>query len=222
LLALATWVFAHALREHPSKRAARFKSLAAAAVIFTVLFAPWPMRNARTLHAFIPLRDNLGYELWQGNRAGANGDFTAALHPNASATEFARYAALGEVDYMREKGALASAAIRADKPRFLRFTALRMWRFWTGQGTLHPNALIVLHVSMTTLFGFVGALMLIRRKNFHAWLLLMPALLFPLPYYVTHADFRFRLVLDPVLTLLAAYAFTAFATQPEEAATRQP
>jgi hypothetical protein len=35
-------------------------------------------------------------------------------------------------------------------------------------------------------------------------LLLLPLLLFPLPYYITHPDFRFRLVLDPILIALTA------------------
>jgi hypothetical protein len=29
-----------------------------------------------------------------------------------------------------------------------------------------------------------------------------------LPYYITHAEFRYRLVIDPLLTILAAYAVT--------------
>jgi len=34
----------------------------------------------------------------------------------------------------------------------------------------------------------------------------LPLLLFPIPYYITHAEFRYRLALDPILTILAAYA----------------
>jgi hypothetical protein len=41
-----------------------------------------------------------------------------------------------------------------------------------------------------------------------AALFLLPLLVFPLPYYITHAEFRFRLVLDPLLTILGAYAIT--------------
>ena len=39
-----------------------------AAVTCTAIFSAWPVRNAIALHAFVPLRSNLGYELWQGNR----------------------------------------------------------------------------------------------------------------------------------------------------------
>ena len=39
-------------------------------------------------------------------------------------------------------------------------------------------------------------------------LFILPLMLFPLPYYITHAEFRYRLVIDPLLTILAAYAVT--------------
>ena len=41
-------------------------------------------------------------------------------------------------------------------------------------------------------------------------LFLLPLLVFPLPYYITHPDFRFRLLLDPLLTILSAYAVYRF------------
>jgi hypothetical protein len=46
-----------------------------------------------------------------------------------------------------------------------------------------------------------------------AVLMALPLLLFPLPYYITHAEFRYRLNLDPLLTLLAAYAVTQLVAQ---------
>jgi hypothetical protein len=49
------------------------------------------------------------------------------------------------------------------------------------------------------------------KKVASAWQSCSPALmLFPLPYYITHAEFRYRLVIDPLLTILAAYAVTGF------------
>jgi hypothetical protein len=95
LLSVGAWAI---YRTAPSPR------LVAAALLFVTcatLFAAWPVRNERELHAFIPLRSNFGYELWQGNRSGADGEFSAQLHLNVNAQEFARYASLGEVGYMR-------------------------------------------------------------------------------------------------------------------------
>jgi hypothetical protein len=41
----------------------------------------------------------------------------------------------------------------------------------------------------------------------------LPLLLFPVPYYVTHAEFRYRLNIDPLLTVVAAYAVTLLASR---------
>jgi hypothetical protein len=46
-----------------------------------------------------------------------------------------------------------------------------------------------------------------------ALLFTLPLLIFPLPYYITHAEFRYRLVIDPLLTILAAYAVTRVAAK---------
>jgi hypothetical protein len=174
-------------------------------VLFVVLSAIWPVRNAVIMHAFIPLRSNMGYELWQGNRPGADGFFLVAMHPNTSAVELHRWQELGELGYMREKSALAKAAILADPMRFVRLTAKRFVCFWTGVNRTN-SWLVMSHICATTVLGLWGAVLLLKHKRSDAALILLPLLLFPLPYYVTHPDFRFRLVLDPILILLAAYA----------------
>ena len=108
----------------------RLRGPVLAVVAWCLIFSIWPIRNAYRIYAFIPLRTNLGYELWQGNRPGSDGAFTVALHPNKNTEEYARYAKLGEAAYMREKSELAIAAIKADKPRFLRLSAERLAKFW--------------------------------------------------------------------------------------------
>jgi len=45
-------------------------------------------------------------------------------------------------------------------------------------------------------------------------LFLLPLILFPLPYYITHAEFRYRLVVDPLLTILGAYAVSESLVKP--------
>jgi hypothetical protein len=39
----------------------------------------------------------------------------------------------------------------------------------------------------------------------------IPVAIYPLPYYVTHADARYRHVIDPLLAILAAYAIASLA-----------
>jgi Dolichyl-phosphate-mannose-protein mannosyltransferase len=174
-----------------------------------VIFAPWPVRNARVLHAFIPLRSNFGYEVWQGNHPGATGVFDRTIEPLENNHEYGNYAAMGEAGYMRSKGILARDYIRGHPGAFIRLSAERVARFWTGAGFAVNSGVVELHAVMTSLLGLTGVAVLYQRRRPLAMLFLLPLVVFPLPYYITHAEVRFRLVLDPLLTILSATAVTA-------------
>jgi hypothetical protein len=175
-------------------------------LVLLAVFAPWPIRNARVLHAFIPLRSNFGYEVWQGNHAGATGAFDATLEPLQNKKEYATYAREGEVVYMRNKAILAKTYVRAHRAEFIRLSAARVVRFWLGAGSKVNSGAIEVHAAVTSLMGLLGLAALFKRSRAEAMLFLLPLLVFPLPYYITHPDFRFRLLLDPLLTILGAYA----------------
>jgi hypothetical protein len=181
-------------------------------LVFLAVFALWPIRNALVLHAFIPLRSNFGYEVWQGNHPGATGLFDRTIEPLGNKQEYLDYAAKGEVRYMRDKGTFAGDYICAHPVEFIKLSTERVARFWTGAGFAVNSGVVELHAVLTSLLGLAGlvALWLRRRVKDRARtvLFLLPLLVFPLPYYITHAEFRFRLVLDPLLTILAAYSIT--------------
>ena len=179
-----------------------------ALLAFTLIFLPWPVRNARVLGAFIPTRSTVGFELWMGNRDRATGFLDETYFPTFSREELARYQALGEVGYMAEKSSLASNWIRRHPGGFLRLTGLRIVRFWSGSGTRHGSLAYVLYACLTTLGAAWGLAIAWARGSQKRLLagLSVALLVFPLPYYVTHAEFRYRLVLDPVLCVLAAVA----------------
>ena len=179
-------------------------------LVLIAVFSPWPMRNAAVLHAFIPLRSNFGYEVWQGNHTGASGMFDAKLEPLQNKQEYSDYVREGEVVYMRNKSTLAKAYVRAHPGDFLRLSATRVVRFWTGAGSELNAGVVELHAVLTSLLGLLGLAALCRQSRTTALLFLLPLLVFPLPYYITHPDFRFRLLLDPLLTILSAYAVYRF------------
>lgn len=185
---------------------------ALALVTWLLVFSAWPIRNEIVFHKFIPLRTNLGYELWQGNHTGSDGAFDPTLHLNINRIERSRYAEIGELNYMREKSAIAMAAIKADPARFVRLSLQRANRFWFGFPSEQNSALVIANLSLTTIFGAAGLALLVYRKPSYALLLSAPFVLFPLPYYLTHADFRFRLVLDPLAIMLSVYAVQSLRT----------
>lgn len=184
-------------------------SPAITAITFLLVFSPWPVRNAFVFHAFIPLRTTVGFELWMGNHAGADGFLDESLFPMYNQAELSDYVARGEVAYSAHKAALAGAYVRSQPAIFIRMTALRAARFWTGMGSRNGSNFFAAQAIFTTGFGFAGLFLLVRSRRIAlAILFALPLLVFPLPYFITHAEFRYRLILDPVLTIFAGYAVT--------------
>jgi hypothetical protein len=192
-------------------RRAGWKAPALGVVTLLLVFSPWPIRNAVRFHAFIPMRSTVGYELWMGNRPGSNGRLDEKLFPAFDMQELTSYLTKGEVAYTSDKSKEAWAYIRAQPGIFVNVTARRIFRFWSGTGNLDGPLLYEIHALLTTILGIAGLLLLYRtRMRWLAVLMTFPLLLFPLPYYITHAEFRYRLNIDPLLTMLAAYAVTQF------------
>jgi hypothetical protein len=202
LVAIVAW-----LAFQTRKRSATWPLLAA--LTFLLVFAPWPVRNARAFHVFIPLRTTVGFELWMGNRPGSNGFLDESVFPMFNKNELADYNSRGEVAYTQHKSELAKQYIASHPADFARLTLKRAFRFWTGTGTEHGSILFLLHSLLTTLFGVSGLILLIRSRRFDVLLLFaLPLILFPLPYCITHAEFRYRIVIDPLLAVFSGYALT--------------
>jgi len=181
-------------------------------LVLLLVYTPWPVRNARQFHTFIPMRSTVGEELWMGNRPGATGYVDDSSFPRNNPTELAHYIAVGEVAFTRDKSNQAWQYVRQHPGLTFGLTLRRFYRFWAGTGTFNSSLLYQLHASLTSLFGFTGLWLLYRkRRRDFAALMALPMLLFPWPYYITHAEFRYRYNIDPMMTVLAAYAVTQLA-----------
>lgn len=178
-----------------------------ACVLCMVAYSPWPARNARVFHAWIPTRTTVGLELWMGNHEGSDGYLQENLFPTFNPGELHTYEQQGEVAYTQQKQTQAVQYIRENPARFMHLTLLRVLRFWSGSGSRSGSALFVLHACTTTLLGFSGLLLLFRSgRRATCLLFLLPVCVFPLPYYLTHAEFRYRIVIDPLMTTVGAVA----------------
>lgn len=173
-------------------------------LVFVAVFSPWPARNYLRMHAFIPLRSNAGYELWLGNHPGTNGDSPPNAGPTYENNARRLFLAEGEVQYMHEKTELGLHWIRGNPGEFARLTALRFGRFWTG------TSKTPMPVTIPLVFGGFSGLVLLWRSKVLFALFALPIVIYPLPYYITHADARYQFVLDPLLAVLAGYACESF------------
>lgn len=169
-------------------------------LIFLLALSPWPIRNYAAMHAFVPLRDNFGYELWHGNHPGSDGEVPPHNTPMTNVTERSLFQTHGEISYMRQKNSLAKNWIQGHPAEFARLTLLRFVRFWSGTSESSPPLGAPLVAA-----AFAGLLLLWRSRQLFA-LFAIPLVIFPLPYYITHAEVRFQFILDPLLAILAGYA----------------
>jgi 4-amino-4-deoxy-L-arabinose transferase-like glycosyltransferase len=186
----------------------------AASITALIIFTPWPMRNAYVFHAFVPLRTTVGFELWMGNHPGSTGYLDESLFPTFNPAELADYDRMGEIAYTSHKSKLAETYILQHPVRFVELTLRRIFRFWTGTGTQNGSLLFEGHAVITSLLGFAGMFLMLRQRRWSEGILfLIPILLFPIPYYITHAEFRYRLVIDPELVILGSYALVCLFTR---------
>ncbi len=173
-----------------------------AVVVVAALLAPWTWRNYRVFGRVIPLRSNFGMELWMGNHAGGNGETQLQFHPATDPDEFARFRRAGEVQYFRQKQAEAVRFIRSHPGTFARLTLWRVGQSWTAGADLWGFAAFALPVIWAGLAGL--GLLLWRRHPLAAWFA-VPLVIYPLPFYITHPDARFRHALEPLLFSLATH-----------------
>jgi 4-amino-4-deoxy-L-arabinose transferase-like glycosyltransferase len=175
---------------------------------------PWLLRNQRVLHQFT-LKSNFGTELRIGNNPTARYTPQAevmSLHPSTDELEL--YRSLGEIGYVDYCKQEATRFIRSHPGEFVRLVVRRIEVFWGGVDTLSKgnlkatgnlSSLKPLISSMLTALAVLGLLVGFRPKRH--MLLLLPILIYPLPYYIAHAMNRYRLPLEPLLSLWIAQFF---------------
>jgi Dolichyl-phosphate-mannose-protein mannosyltransferase len=186
--------------------------------LFCVLCVlPWTARNFVELDGLVFVKSNFGLELWLGNNPHIPADdlYSPQLHPDNNFRELLPLVFSGEPKYMQNKERDALVFIRAHPRTFLELVGLRVLDTWTAaydsrhDKWMRPLRLVQAEVVFCTAFSLLSlfGLALALRKNADQVLpLALSAVVFPIPYYITHTALRYRHPIDPVLTLLAVFA----------------
>lgn len=183
-----------------------------AALIFIACLAPWTYRDWRVFHHFIPLRDNLGVEVYLGNGPGATGLLMEYDHPFQAPDQLRLYRQMGEFAYSHWRGDLARRIILANPARFLVLCLKRAYYFWFSvphpgdEGFINESGRN-LNFQFTSIAGLFGLALALRRRIPAAWLFFWAFLLLPLTYYAVTVHARFRHPLEPLMAILAVYLF---------------
>jgi len=198
----------------PKAPAGRLPRAVLSVFVLALLLMPWTIRNHRALGEWLPLRSNFGVELWLGNNPAGNDVNSFALHPFQNPLEASRFKSLGEIEYMKQKEHEAIAFMRANPGTTLHLVARRVALYWFAVSD-RPRfdwstapwyvRYLVLPNLLMILFAWFGAATALRRNRPGAMLFVLALLVFPIPYYITHALVRYRFPLDPILAILSVY-----------------
>jgi hypothetical protein len=182
--------------------------LALAACVLVI--SPWLVRNRMVFGQWTFLRSNFGFEFFLGNNRFSTGRGWGGKHPTGNPAELARYKAMGELPYVQKNVREALNWVRTSRWDFISLTARRVAYFWDGSAIGYRQAIAWywLPWSFAALsFLLLPAMLVAHRRQLHAWPLFFAAiLLYPLPYYLTYSQARYRHVLEPLMLLLLCFA----------------
>ncbi len=194
------------------------------ALVSVLMIAPWIIRNFVELGGFVPLRSNLGLELYIGNNPESDGHtFTipytrpnepdAWPHPSSSPRERQRVRTMGEYAYMKDMQEKSLDWIRAHPDRFAQLTLDRLSMYWFPPvKNWHPELGVRLPRSLAAWAISVGALvgiaLLFFQRHSTRWPLLLVLVAPSLVYLVTHVNVRYRYSTVWTMALLGGYALT--------------
>lgn len=191
----------------------RLQHPAIALVCAVALCIPWSLRNYVVFHKFVPLRSDLGLKLYIGNNENYGPHPPVWPHNITRGRELYRFFRMGEMAFMQEEMHKALVFMRDNPGIEVRLCGERVVAFWMGthdplRGFLETDSLFLRVVSVCSLLLTLGTLagifvLLVARSPFALPVLSFP-MMFPLVYYVTDANLRYRHPLDPILVLLCA------------------
>ncbi len=202
-----------------AKRGAGLRAPALAAAVVVLCCAPWTIRNYRAFHRFIPLRSNLGVELYVGNNENYGPHPPVWPFNITREREIFRFYRVGESAFMQEEMGKALHFMAANPGIELRLTWDRVVAFWLGTSApigdfLSADSFLLRAVSVCSFLLLLGTVAGLALLFFAASEFIFPlasfVLFFPLVYYLAHASLRFRHPLDPILVLLSAFALGKF------------
>ena len=198
---------------------------AMAALCFFMVIAPWIWRSSRNYGHFVAFRNNFGLEFLVGNTG--NGSSPAWINdlPDENPVEMVKVQQMGEPAYLAEKQHEAKDWFAHHSLLCAGLTLRRIVYNWTGfwnlrlLWNLEPEGLP--HIVTYTLLSFLafsGVAFVIREHRAEAIPLAILLFFFPLVYYITHLDERFRHPIDPIIVIFAVYGAISFRRQKEKMA----
>jgi 4-amino-4-deoxy-L-arabinose transferase-like glycosyltransferase len=198
-----------------------------ASLALMAALTPWMIRNALVFHRFIPMRDNMGLELWEGNNGYDLRWTSDDVHPLHDARELAEYDRLGELAYMDMKNQQAHAYIHEHQGWYAGMCLRRAVYLWTSYWSFDPEYLAlepmdpynIPFATALTLLSIVGIVLAWRRRLYEAIRFAIVLFLFPAMYYFSHPEPYHMRPLDPLMVILGCYVILRWRERSKSKAT---
>jgi hypothetical protein len=182
-------------------------------VVSFLTILPWVVRNSVLFQRPTYIRGNLGWEIEEGLRTDSfDMSATHEMSPARDAATRAEYVTKGEARYLTDRGDLAWSLVKQHPAAIVRLAIARAWVFWTGNGMVAylywpPNRHVPLKYLLFALPGvaaIVALVILFRTRDFRVTSIVGAAFVFvfPLPYYLTLTEPRYRAPIEPALVAL--------------------
>lgn len=198
-----------------------FGQLAAATILLVLMILPFTIFNYMRFGTFVLLNTNAGYALYWANHPVYGTHFESIISPEISnylimLPDELRFARLNEAELEKELMKRGIQFIVDDPGRYILLSLSRIPSYFTFWPT--PNSSILSNLSRMAsfgvawpfmLYGIVLALVRRNRKDFIAspiFLILLFFLVYSAIHILTWTLIRYRMPVDAVLLIFAAYA----------------
>jgi hypothetical protein len=196
-------------------------------LVFLATVAPWTWRCSETYGRFVAFRSNFGLEILVGNSKDISNPFNWNVLPAAggknNSFELTKLIRIGESAYLAEKDREAWELVVRRPARFAGLTLRRMLYTWTSYWDFSrrpwlddsglPN---ILMYSLISFLAWTGLVKAIRDGRDGIFPLAILVICFPLVYYITHPEIRFRHPIDPAIVILLVNGVMSLRRQEQE------
>jgi len=181
-----------------------------AGLLFAVLISPWIVRNYVVFGKPVFLRGNYWFEFSLSNYHGSNGAAWSGGHPALNPSHLRRYAEIGELAFVAERKAQAFQFVREHRGEFAALVGKRVLNFWDGGELMYESPddpFKPWMLALTSLIAGAGLWLGLRRHVPGMMAFLGLFVLYPIPYYLTYVNPRYRHPIEPMMVVLTGYLF---------------
>ncbi len=182
------------------------------AVVFWMTLTPWLVRNYMVFDQVIFIRDNFGNELRAGNNPQAEGWKTGGYDAFRNPQLAALVRKVGEPEVSTEQGRQAKEWIAENPGRFLVISVYRCYYYWAGlprtwSGLPLPRSKQIKNLLYfaSSLIAFAGLILAIKKRPRGIFPLASLVLFYPLTYYISNPEPRYRHAIEPELVILSVF-----------------